>query len=292
MTGYGEATVPFPGGRVVVEAKAVNHRFAEIRFTLPREYYPWEAELRGIVQEMVKRGKLEVTIYLSGQQPKGYEVRLNMELARAYLGAFSHIHKELGVQGEADLSFFVARPELFQVMEKPRQKPWQPDTEVQAAKQALRRALTALDRERCREGRFLKRDVVQRVQHLERLWKKVKKRLPVVQEELKEKFHARVTALLAGAVIDQGRLLQEVAFLVQRSDVTEEIVRLHSHLTALRALLQESGPIGKKMDFLLQEMQREVNTVGSKADDAAVRQLVVEAKGEVEKLREQAQNIE
>lgn len=288
MTGYGGATVPFPGGQVVVEARAVNHRFTEVRFTLPREYYPWEAELRGIVQEVVKRGKVEVAIYPSGQQPKGYEVRLNVELARAYLGAFSHMHKELGVQGEIDLSFFASRPELFQVVEKP----WQPDAEVQAAKQALRRALAALERERCREGRFLKKDAVQRVRHLERLWQKVKKRLPIVQEELKEKLSARVAALLAGAEIDQGKLLQEVAFLVQRSDITEELVRLHSHLAALHALLRESEPIGKKMDFLLQEIQREVNTIGSKADDATVRQLVVEAKGEVEKLREQAQNIE
>lgn len=288
MTGYGGATVPFPGGQVVVEARAVNHRFTEVRFTLPREYYPWEAELRGIVQEVVKRGKVEVAIYPSGQQPKGYEVRLNVELARAYLGAFSHMHKELGVQGEIDLSFFASRPELFQVVEKP----WQPDAEVQAAKQALRRALAALERERCREGRFLKKDAVQRVRHLERLWQKVKKRLPIVQEELKEKLSARVAALLAEAEIDQGRLLQEVAFLVQRSDITEELVRLHSHLAALHALLRESEPIGKKMDFLLQEIQREVNTIGSKADDATVRQLVVEAKGEVEKLREQAQNIE
>ncbi len=288
MTGYGGATVPFPGGRVVVEARAVNHRFAEVRFTLPREYYPWEAELREMVQEVVKRGKIEVAIYPSGWQPKGYEVRLNTELSRAYRDAFSHIRKELGVQGEVDLSFFASRPELFQVVEKP----WQPDVGVQAAKRALRRALAALERERCREGRFLKNDVAQRVRHLEELWKKIKKRLPIVQEGLKEKFRARLAALLTGSEIDQGRLLQEVAFLIQRSDVTEELVRLHSHFAALRALLGEGGPIGKKMDFLLQEMQREVNTIVSKADDATVRQLVVEAKGEVEKLREQAQNIE
>ncbi len=296
MTGYGGATVPFPGGQVVVEARAVNHRFAEIRLTLPREYYPSEAELRAMVQEVVKRGKVEISVYPSGQQSKGYKVHLNMELARAYLGAFSHMHKELGVQGGVDLSFFASRPELFQVVEKlwqkPRQKPWQPDAGMEAAKQALRRALVALERARCREGRFLKKDIVQRVQRLERWCQKVKKRLPMVQEELKEKVHARVATLLAGAEIDQSRLLQEVAFLVQRSDVTEELVRLHSHLTALHALLQESEPIGKKIDFLLQELQREVNTIGSKADDAAVRQIVVEAKGEIEKLREQAQNIE
>ena len=288
MTGYGGATGSFPGGRVVVEVRAVNHRFAEVRLTLPREYYPWEAELREMVQEVVKRGRIEVAVYPSNQQPKEYEVRLNMGLAKAYLGAFSRMHRELGVQGEIDLSFFASRPELFQVVEKP----WQPDTEVKAAKQALRRALAALEKERRREGRFLKKDMVQRVHHLGRLWQKVKKRLPIVQAELKEKLSARMTALLAGAEIDQGKLLQEVAFLVQRSDITEELVRLHSHLAALHALLQESGSIGKKMDFLLQEIQREVNTIGSKADDATVRQLVVEAKGEVEKLREQAQNVE
>lgn len=288
MTGYGGATVPFPGGKVVVEVRAVNHRFAEIRFTLPREYYPWEAELREMVQKVLKRGKIEVAIYPSGWQPKGYDVRLNIELARAYRDAFSHLRKELGVQGEVDLSFFASRPELFQVVEKP----GQPNAGVQAAKGALRQALAALERERCREGRFLKKDVGQRVRHLERLWKKVKKRLPIVQKGLKEKFRSRLAALLTGAEIDQGRLLQEVAFLIQRSDVTEELVRLHSHFTALRALLGESGPMGKRIDFLLQEIQREVNTIGSKADDAAVRQLVVEAKGEVEKLREQAQNIE
>ena len=288
MTGYGSGTATFPGGQVSIELRAVNHRFLEIKMPLPREFLAWERELRAMIEAQVKRGRLELTLTCTGRAPRAYTVNLNLELARAYREAVGRLQQDLGVTGELDLPFLAAHPELFQVTETP-----QPlAAEVQAAKHALQHALAALEQQRCREGKFLQRELRTRVTALDTVRRAVKDRSQIAQDAVRERLKERVTSLLQGVEIDQSRLLQEVATLAQRSDITEELVRLHSHLKALAGLLRAHEPVGKRLDFLLQEIQREVNTIGAKADDVDIRHLVVAAKEEVEKLREQAQNIE
>jgi uncharacterized protein (TIGR00255 family) len=288
MTGYGSGSASFPGGRASIELRAVNHRFLEVKMMLPREFLPWEGEWREMIEAQVKRGRLDLSLTFSGRSPRPYAVNLNLDLARAYREAITRLQRDLQVKRAFDISFLTSRPELFQVTEKP--QPTQ--AEVQAVRQALHLALTALERQRSREGRFLARDLRTRIAVLERARQAISRRTPVVQELLREKLRERVTNLLQRVDIDQGRLLQEVAALTQRSDITEELVRLQSHVQALTEALRSNEPVGKRIDFLLQEVQREINTIGAKADDTTIRHLVVAAKEEVEKLREQVQNIE
>jgi uncharacterized protein (TIGR00255 family) len=292
MTGYGSGSATFPGGRVTVELRAVNHRFLELKMPLPREMLPYEQEFRAMIEARIKRGKLDMLFTSSGKPLRTYTVQPNLPLARAYQDAVQQVQRTVGVRGELDLAFLAARPELFQVQEQ------QAGIGPQAAatKKALTAALTALERQRTREGKFLQRELQTRISILDQIRRKVKARSGIVYDNTRERLKDRITnvlqGLLQGVEIDQSRLLQEVATLVQRGDITEELVRLQSHLKALGGYCRSAEPVGKRIDFLLQEVQREVNTIGSKADDVEVRHLVVSAKEEVEKLREQVQNVE
>ena len=288
MTGYGSGSASFPGGRVNAELRAVNHRFLEIKLIFPRELQSWEQEWREMIEARVKRGKLELTLAFSGRAPRPYVVNPNRDLVRAYREAISCLQRDLGVKGDLDVSFLASRPDFFQVTEKP--QPTQ--AELQAVKQALQHALVALEGQRSREGKFLERDLRKRIVSLEKAQRAILKRSSIMLRTLREKLSERVTNLLQGVPLDQSRLLQEVVALTQKSDITEELVRLQSHLEALTETLRLHEPVGKRLEFLLQEVQREVNTVGAKADDTTIRHLVVTAKEEVEKLREQVQNVE
>ena len=288
MTGFGNGSSALPGGRVAVDIRAVNHRFLEVKLHLPRGFLPWEDEFRALIAAQLKRGRIEVFLSLSGRASRSYTVHLNMELARAYAQAVSRLQNELGVSGELDLQFFATRPELFQVAESQQPSP----VEVSTSKKALQRALTALVRQRRREGRFLQRDLRGRISALEKLRRSVQRRTGQSRQLMHQKLTDRIMPLLPHLETDRSRVLQEVASLVQKSDIMEELVRLQSHLHAFSDLFQLEESVGKRMDFLLQEMQREVNTMGAKADDASIRHLVVQAKEEVEKIREQVHNIE
>lgn len=288
MTGYGSGEAAFPGGHAHVDIRAVNHRFLEVKTVLPREFLPWEQEIRNLISTHIKRGRIELVLTFSGRSPRAYTVQPNVELARAYYGALTRLQHELGLTGEVDCSWLTSRSEFlhFTARAQPTAEEWT------AAKRALQRALTALERHRTREGAFLQRDVRARMNTLRKIRRTIQSRSRAAQRALRQKLRERVQTLLQGTEIDQGRLLQEVVTLVQKTDITEELVRFRSHLEALAALMRSSAPVGKRFDFLLQELQREVNTIGAKADDAAIRHLVVAAKEEVEKLREQAQNVE
>ncbi len=288
MTGYGSASVAFPAGRVSAELRTVNHRFLEIKMRLPRLFLPWEDEFRRQISAEVGRGRLELTLSLAGRAPRTYEVSLNRELAQAYHQALKHLQKELGMDGPLDMQLLASRPDVFQVIEKPGLSP----AEIQAAKKAVQDALQALEQQRSREGKFLQRDLRRRITTLSKVRRAVATRTGRVQTASRGKLTERVQTFLAGTEVDQARLLQEVVTLTQKGDITEELVRLQSHLAAMSDLLRKHEPVGKRMDFLLQEINREINTIGAKADDAPIRHLVIEAKEEVEKIREQVQNIE
>jgi uncharacterized protein (TIGR00255 family) len=288
MTGYGSDAASFPGGRVSVEFRAVNHRFLEIKMPLPREFLPWENEFREMIEAHVKRGRLEMTLTCQGRPSRAYTVQPNTTLAHAYHTALKHLYRELGQKEVVDLSFLTTRPDFFHITEQPHEI----EDELQAARKALQSALTALNRQRSREGKFLQQELRRRVSSLEKKRRAIQERSRIAQDTNRQRLMERVSSLLKGIEIDQSRLLQEVVSLTQKSDITEEIVRFHSHLKALADLTRTQEPVGKRIEFLLQEIQREINTIGAKSDDVTIRHAVVEAKEEVEKLREQVQNVE
>ena len=287
MTGFGTGSRAFPGGRATVDVRAVNHRFLETKLHLPRGFMAVEAEFRALIAERVERGRVEAFLSLTGRAARSVRVVPNLPLAREYAKAAARLRRELGIDRGPDLQFFLSRGDLFQVTEAAQAS----TAEVQACTAALRKALAGVDRERRREGRFLARDLRQRIRTVQRLRREIARRQERLRPELHKKLVARVGAILAEMKVEPARL-SDVAGLLQKNDITEELVRLESHLETFAGFLALDEAVGKRMDFLLQEMQREVNTIGAKADDAPIRQLVVQVKQEVEKIREQGQNIE
>lgn len=289
MTGFGSGTARFarPGqrGSVSVEVKSVNQRFLDLKFALPKEYVPWEGDLRKIVQDVAARGRIEV--YVSRTVPGHARVKVDQDLARAYVEEWRKLKKSLRLAGDVDLSFLQGIAELFRTKEPASH----PEAELPAVRRALADALRQLERARVREGKNLERDMRSRVRHLEELAAVMEDRSRQSLRDTRQRIEERMRELLNGKA-DEARIVQEAAFQAERSDVTEEIVRLKSHLAGLRELFDAKEPIGKRIEFLLQEVQREVNTVASKSADLTLTRCAVEAKGEVEKIREQVQNVE
>jgi len=288
MTGFGQAAWQGDGCKISVEIRGVNQRFLETRFNMPREYGAREAEFRQTVQASVARGKVDVNINRAGAAAGAFAVEVNTPLARAYVGAWQELQRSLGLKGDVDQQVLLARPELVRIVERRAE----PTNELKHVRSALHHALRAFDREREREGRVLARDMKQRIRHLRKLARGMRARVAVAAADIANRLRQRLQTLLSGATVDEDRLAQEVAFILSRGDITEELVRLDSHLTALDTLCAAREPVGKRMDFLLQEIHREVNTIASKSNDLALTDLSLEARGEIEKLREQVQNVE
>jgi uncharacterized protein (TIGR00255 family) len=288
MTGYGQASWQGRGCKISVELRSVNQRFLEARFSLPREYALLEPELRQELQAGVARGKVDVTVNRSGLPDTAYAVEVNTALARAYVDAWRGLQKNLRLTGTIDLQPLLARPDIVRIVERR----LEPGAELRQARQVFRRALQAFTREREREGKALGRDMQQRVTRLVALHRRLQGRAAAATPEFAARVRQRVDSLAAGVNVTPERLAQEIALLVSRGDVTEELVRLGSHLEAMREALRSREPIGKRMDFLLQEIHREVNTTASKSNDLGITTLTLEARAEIEKLREQVQNVE
>lgn len=287
MTGFGKAEVLSGNGRITVEIRSVNHRYGEIYVKLPRALFPLENEVKKEVAGRLKRGKIEVYIQWDGGLGTGVLPAVNLPLARAYMEAFRTLKSELGLAGEADLSLIAS---LRDIVATPESAPSESLlTELLAA---VRQAVEGLDAMRSREGAALHDDLKARRENLGRLMDAVRNRAPSVVAEYGERLRERIRLLLSESTLDEARLSQEVAFMADRCDITEELVRMGSHLEQFDNALALTEPVGRKLDFLIQEMNREVNTIGSKASDAEITALVVELKTELEKVREQVQNIE
>jgi uncharacterized protein (TIGR00255 family) len=289
MTGYGAGAAEAPSARVTVEVRSLNQRFLDVRVTAPREFAAFERDVRDRVRAIAERGRVEVTITRSAQAGRRrYAVSARLELARAYVAAARDLTRRLRLEGAVSITDVLRLPDLFEVREMP------PDTRGEHATltRALTAALRAFDAERRREGAHLQRDMRQRVAHLKRLTTDVRRRLPAVLAALRQQVEERLVRLVGAADLDRSRVAQEVAALAERSDVTEEGVRLEAHLAALAAALAAPGAVGKRIEFLLQEVQRELNTTSAKAGDPRIVDLALVAKGEVERLREQVPNVE
>ena len=289
MTGYGAGGASAPTARVTVEIRSVNQRFLDVKVTAPRDHAAWEREIRDRVRAVAGRGRVEVSVMRTAVAARRrYAVAVRVGLARAYVSSARELARSLALDDALSLADVLRLPDLFEVSEQ------LPEVrgELAAVRQALARALRAFDAERRREGTHLQRDMQRRTAAIRRATTTIRRRLPEALAALRRQVEERLVRLVGGAELDRGRMAQEVAVLADRSDVTEEVVRLEGHLAALAATLRERGPIGKRIEFLLQEIHRELNTTGAKAGDRRITDLVLDAKAEVEKLREQVQNVE
>jgi uncharacterized protein (TIGR00255 family) len=286
MTGYGSGDAPLGQGRLVVEVRAVNHRFLDARIRMPSSL----ADQAGLVEELVRaelgRGRIEASARLEGATLT--TPRLDRERAREAFQALSELRDELRPGEPVPLSLLASVPGLFTDQSGP------DGEQVRAAiHEAVKSACTQLDAMRQREGDGLAAILRTHLGELRRLAGEVQERCPQVVETHRAKLRERLERLLAdgGIRVDEGRLEHEVAFFADKSDVTEEIARLLTHCEQFDELVGTEGTVGRKLDFLLQEMGREANTLGSKSADVALVRLVVDLKAEIERLREQVQNV-
>ncbi len=288
MTGYGRKKIESQGLEISVEIKSVNHRYLDLTVKTPRLYAFLEEPIKGAVSAAVSRGKADV--YVAVVQKDGGDVTVtpNLPLARQYTAALERLRDELGLTDDSSVVKIAHLPDVLTVGKE------EPDAEAAKA-QALEAAALALEEYnamRRREGERLCQDILYRTELLAKMTDQAERRSPESVEEYRQKIQARMLEILGDTQIAEQRILAEAALFADKVSVTEEIVRLRSHLAQVRDLVQGDLPAGRKLDFLVQEMNREVNTVGSKANDYQLAQIVVEMKAEIEKIREQIQNLE
>ncbi len=290
MTGYGRGDCARNGFKITVELSSVNRRQAEISVNLPREMDMLEAPLRDEINRHVSRGRLTVRVSLHAAENKSSaRMHLNLPLAKAYARELGRLARQLGLAGPVTLDQLVRAPGVFQTDEElaDAEHLWP------AVEKALKQALAGLVRMREREGAHLARDLAARVAAMRKSAAKIEARSPLATERYREQLIERIkSAGLEAPATDDERLLKEVVFFADRSDISEELTRLQSHFQQFEDCRKAKEPVGRMLDFLAQEMNREVNTIGSKANDALISREVVTLKAELEKFREQAQNVE
>ncbi|HZS06245.1 MAG TPA: YicC/YloC family endoribonuclease [Blastocatellia bacterium] len=287
MTGYGQGTVTGETFKVMVDMRSVNNRNLDIHWRAPQELAALEIPLKKQVQAAVTRGRVDVTINFTQTADAAWE--LNRPLIRGYLEAMRTMREEFGLAGEADLGTIARLPNVLMPMSDNSRLS---DEITQGIEAALTQALTALVAMRAVEGHELQKELLARVTRIEENLKVIRANAADITASYRDKLQKRLTELLEKVSVDETRLAQEVAYLAERADISEEIARLNSHLSQLRELLNAGGEIGKKLDFLLQETNREANTILSKSSELAICDAAIEIKTEVEKLREQSLNVE
>jgi uncharacterized protein (TIGR00255 family) len=287
MTGFGAGRGSAAGEELDVEIRSVNHKFCEVKVRLPRELAALEVDATKSVRERLARGGVDVSVRRAGSAA-AVAPRVDAALAEAYARAFAEIQSRLALPGHITVADVVSADGVIRLDERP--------LDLDAARQALRvglgAALDALVAMRAREGAALAQDVAGRLDTVQALVDQAAALVPRSVEHHRARLSERIEELTRGMALDPARLAQEVALFADRTDVTEEVTRLRSHLAQARALLAGAEPAGRKLDFLVQEMHREVNTIGSKSQSAEIAAIVVAAKAEIERMREQVQNVE
>jgi len=290
MTGYGRAESIDEEKKVVVEMKSLNHRYLEVSLRLPNLFLPLEMEIKRKVGEHFSRGRIDVSIKMDQDNwtENGAKYTLNLPLLKNYQTLLEEMKRELNLAEEISLGLLSRFKDVFIPVETV------PDLQACWAKvePIFHEALANLQTMRQKEGNILYRDLMERIGLIRKSLEEIVKRTPVLLEEYHQRLVARVRELTSGLVVDEARLAQEVAVMAERSDITEETVRFHSHLEQFETMMNSPEAVGRKIDFLIQEMGREINTIGSKSSDALISRQVIEIKSELAKLREQVQNIE
>lgn len=291
MTGYGLGTSEADGLKVTVELRSVNNRFADLKLRLPDELAPYEPDLRRKILGTVKRGRVDLDLRLDRTSRASSPIVLNRAVVDGAREAWRTLREEYGVAGEWDLATLMRVPGVFESSGRGTELA---DTERAVVDRALDAALAALDAERRREGGTLQSDLLARVARMVEHVTSIRERAGTIPDAMHRRILERVRQLADQVTLDPSRLAQEAAFLADRADVTEELVRLGGHLEQAASLLRDDGsePVGKRLDFLLQEIQRETNTIASKCADLEISRKALDLKAETEKIREQIQNLE
>jgi uncharacterized protein (TIGR00255 family) len=290
MTGYGKAEAVLAGRKFTMEMKSVNHRFLEISLRLPGMLLPLEGEIKKRIGEKFSRGRIEATLRVDGDGNAENEGRftLNLPLVRNYHALIRQLKEELHLGDEITLAMMAGFRDAF----VPAETVQDPATLWEGLSKILADAIRTLTEMREKEGESLKRDLTARLDLIAGFLEGIAGRAPQVVLDYQKRLTDRVRELTGGMVIDEARLLQEVAIMAEKSDITEEVVRFRSHIGQFTDLLAGADAAGRKIDFLIQEMGREINTIGSKSGNAEISRSVIEIKSELAKLREQVQNIE
>ncbi len=288
MTGYGRGVCARDGREITVELKSVNHRYLDVGLRLPRHLSFLEDTIRTALSTGLSRGHVDVFVNYSNTRSDARTVSINVPLLAAYITASRDAAHELGLTDDLGLSDALRLPDVTEMREAEENT----DAVIALTKDALSAAVEQLRQMRFLEGERLRGDLSARVDTISRYTEQIAERAPLVVEEYRTKLNERVAALLGQAEVDRARLATEVALFADRASIDEEIVRLRSHTAQMRLLLSDTEPSGRKLDFVVQEMNREFNTIGSKANDAELTTLVLAGKAEIEKIREQVQNIE
>lgn len=288
MTGYGRAQRQIDGRDITVEIKSVNHRFFEFSARVPRMYGYVEEKLKSYIQGLISRGKVEVGVTLQSFDAGNVSVAINRELAGAYVRSLRDLGHEFHLQDDLTLSSVSRFTDIFTVSKEPEDE----EAVWSAVKTVVDEAVARFVNMRMVEGERLKADLLARLALIESRVAIVVEQSPRTVEAYRERLSAKIAEVLADRQIDEARIITEAAIFADRIAVDEETVRLSSHIAQFRDILTHDEPVGRKLDFLVQEINREVNTIGSKAQDVSIAQIVVDMKSEVEKIREQIQNIE
>jgi uncharacterized protein (TIGR00255 family) len=290
MTGFGRGEAVTAGKRMQVEMKSLNHRYLEIFLRMPATLFPLETEIKKKIGERFSRGKIEVSIRMDNEanQDGTQTMMLNLPLVRQYYSLLSQIKEELHLADEVTLNMISGFRDLYipKEIEEDVASLWK------GLEGGLAEAIDRLTDMRITEGEALGRDLACRMNRIQQLLQIVALRAPEVVVEYRQRLSDRIRELTQGMIIDESRIHQEVAILAEKSDITEEVVRLESHIGQFMELLAGEEAIGRKVDFLIQEMNREINTIGSKSGDGETARQVIEIKSELAKVREQIQNVE
>lgn len=288
MTGYGKGVVSREGRELTVELKSVNHRFLDVSMRLPRVLSCIEDTLRTTIASRLSRGHVDVFVNYRNTRSDAKTVRVDETLLSAYVAAARTANEALNLRDDLTLSNVLRLPDVTEIVPSDEDA----DELIALAKDAAELALDGLVEMRVAEGARLKTALLSGVNAMDAFREEILARAPFVAEEYRKKLNERIEAVLSDAEIDRVRLATEVALFADRCCIDEELVRLKSHIAQFRAYLEASEPVGRNMDFIVQEMNRECNTIGSKANDAALTKSVLACKAEIEKLREQIQNVE
>lgn len=289
MTGYGKGEYENELYRFIVEIKSVNHRYNDILVKMPRHISYLEDTIKKKVKEKISRGKVDVYVNLEYVNESAVDVKVDIPLAYSYKLALEDLRLKLNIEDNIRLNNILSMNEVVKTERKAVDENLIEDSLLNS----LHMAIANIAQMREKEGEELRKDMLLKLDHIQNFLEAIQERSPSVVIEHKEKLRERINELLDNSVaIDEDRLSNEVAFFADKSSIDEEIVRLRSHIKQFKSILDEEDSVGRKLDFLIQEFNREINTIGSKANDITISKYVVELKAELEKIREQVQNIE
>lgn len=288
MTGYGKAVTEENGTELTVEIKSVNHRFLDMNLKLPKMFWQFEDVIRKTVSERISRGHIDMFVSYADYSDSSKQCEVDFGLAKAYVDAAAALSERFGVTNDVTVNSLMRTSDVLTV----KSAEIDPDVLTKRLRDTVNTALDALDGMRVFEGGKMKADLSQRIDNVEALTFEIEKLAPEVVIDYRNRLSARISEILEEGRIDETRLNQEVCFFADKCNIDEEIARLHSHVDHFRKMLEEEKPVGRSADFLVQELNRETNTVCSKSNDAELTKIGLKLKNEVEKIREQIQNIE